>query len=41
MECSICISLMLKIDLVPVDSIDVVSEVIYDSSAVDAVFMDS
>jgi hypothetical protein len=30
-----------EIDLVPVESIDVVSGVIDDSSAVDAVFMDS
>jgi hypothetical protein len=41
MECSICISLMLKIDLVPLNSIDVVSEVIDDSSDVDAVFIHS
>jgi hypothetical protein len=40
LECSICILLMLKMDIVLLELIEIVSEVIDDYSAVDAVFMD-
>jgi hypothetical protein len=41
LQCSNCISLILNMDLVPLESICVVSDMIDDSYAVDAVFMDS
>jgi hypothetical protein len=41
LACSVCIYFMLSMNLVPVESIDVVSDVIDVSSAVEAVFMDS